>query len=261
MVHLAYVIDITLYNFFGILATLLLRDVNMPHIQKMYSETISVPEAIRKVLANDHVYMQALTLGIANYTALAEKIKPEIEKLIGSKVNLNTIVVAIKRFADVLEKKNLQQQNSSTHLTVAKAKMSLTDSIIDIDFQKENNDDDNDVLARVLDEFFEQDSRYNLFQTHNHFSLLTEDADEIRRMVADAIQKFDGKIREGLSKITVSLTPDDQSRYHILSLVSNILYNHQIPIHSAFFTSNEMVLILSGKDAAKAYDLIRMKLG
>jgi hypothetical protein len=227
----------------------------------MYSEATSVPDAIRKVLGSDHVYMQALALGIANYTALAERIKPEIEKLIGSKVNLNTIVVAIKRLADALEKKNLQQHNSSTHLTAAKAKMSLTGSIIDIDFQKENNDDDNDVLTHVLDEFFEQDSRYNLFQTQNHFSLLTEDADEIRRMVADAIQKFDGTIREGLSKITISLTPDDQSRYQTLSLVSNILYNHQIPIHSAFFTTNEMVLILSDKDAAKAYDLIRMKLG
>ena len=74
----------------------------------MYSEAISVPEAIRKVLASDHVYMQALMLGIANYTALAERIKPEIEKLIGSKVNLNTVVVAIKRFADAQEKKNLQ---------------------------------------------------------------------------------------------------------------------------------------------------------
>jgi len=91
---------------------------------KMYSEAISVPEAIRKVLVNDHVYMQALVLGIANYTALAERIKPEIEKLIGSKVNLNTIVVAIKRFADALEKKNRQQQqNDNTHLTAAKAKM------------------------------------------------------------------------------------------------------------------------------------------
>ena len=228
----------------------------------MYSEAISVPEAIRKVVANDHVYMQALVLGIANYTALAERIKPEIEKLIGSKVNLNTIVVAIKRFADVLQKNNLQQQkNSSTHLTAAKAKMSLTGSIIDIDFQKENNDDDNDALASVLDEFFEQDSRYNLFQTDSHFSLLTEDADEIRRMVADAVQKFDGKIREGLSKVTVSLTSDDQSPYHILSLISNILYNHQIPIHSAFFATNEVVLILGDKEAAKAYDLIRMKIG
>jgi hypothetical protein len=228
----------------------------------MYSQATSVPDAIRKVLGSDHVYMQALALGIANYTALAERIKPEIEKLIGSKVNLNTIVVAIKRLADALEKKNLQQQhNSGTHLTAAKAKMSLTGSIIDIDFQKENNDDDNDVLTHVLDEFFEQDSRYNLFQTQNHFSLLTEDADEIRRMVAEAIQKFDGTIREGLSKITISLTPDDQRRYQTLSLVSNILYNHQIPIHSAFFTTNEIVLILSDKYAAKAYDLIRMKLG
>jgi hypothetical protein len=229
----------------------------------MYAEALSVPEAIRKILANDYVYMQVLTLGIANYTALAERIKPDIERLTGSKVNLNTIVVAIKRFADTLEKKkNMQHENSNTYLTTTtKAKMSLTGSIIDIDFQKENNDDDNDALATILDEFFEQDSRYNLFQTDSHFSLLTEDADEIRRMVADAIQKFDGKISEGLSKITVSLTPKDQSPYHILSVVSNILYNHQIPIHSAFFTSNEIVLILNDRDAAKAYDLIRMKLG
>jgi hypothetical protein len=227
----------------------------------MYSEAVSVPEAIRKILANDHVYMQTLMLGIANYTALAERIKPDIERLTGSKVNLNTIVVAIKRFADTLEKKNMRQENSSTYLTAAKAKMSLTGSIIDIDFQKENNDDDNDALASVLDDFFEQDSRYNLFQTDSHFSLLTEDADGIRKMVANAIQKFDTKISEGLSKITVSLTSDDQSAYHILSLVSNILYNHQIPIHSAFFTANEVVLILSDKDAAKVYDLIRMKIG
>src|SRR5918999_6002196 len=229
----------------------------------MYAEALSVPEAIRKILANDHVYMQALTLGIANYTALAERIKPDIERLTGYKVNLNTIVVAIKRFADTLEKKkNMQHENSNTYLTTTtKAKMSLTGSIIDIDFQKENNDNDNDALATILDEFFEQDSRYNLFQTDSHFSLLTEDADEIRRMVADAIQKFDGKISEGLSKISVSLTSKDQSPYHILSVVSNILYNHQIPIHSAFFTANEIVLILNDRDAAKAYDLIRMKLG
>src|SRR5919106_146439 len=143
----------------------------------MYTDALSVPEAIRKILANDYVYMQALTLGIANYTALAERIKPDIERLTGSKVNLNTIVVAIKRFADTLEKKkNMQHENSNTYLTTTtKAKMSLTGSIIDIDFQKENNDNDNDALATILDEFFEQDSRYNLFQTDSHFSLLTED--------------------------------------------------------------------------------------
>src|SRR5918999_3426946 len=110
---------------------LLLRCQSIMH-SEMYADVISVPEAIRKVLANDHVYMQVLVLGIANYTALAERIKPEIERMVGSKVNLNTIVVAIKRFADALEKKNRKQQhNDNTQLTAAKAKMSLTDSIID----------------------------------------------------------------------------------------------------------------------------------
>jgi hypothetical protein len=223
----------------------------------MYPHTLSVPDAIREVLANNAVYREALELGIANYTALAEKMKPDIEKLIGSRVNLNTIVVAIKRFVDAVEKSKLEHETKTS--IAIKAKMSLTGSIIDIDFQKENDDDD--TLANILDEFFEQENRYNLFQTDSHFTLLTEDADEIRKMVANAIEKFDGKIKGGLSKITISLGPDEQSPYYLLSLVSNILYNHQIPVHSAFFTSNEIVLILSDKDAARAYDLIRMKIG
>jgi hypothetical protein len=137
--------------------------------------------------------------------------------------------------------------------------MSLTGSILDIDFQKENNAYD-DMLENILDQFFEHESPYNLIQTDSHFTLLTEDADEVRRIVADAIEKFDGKIMGGLSKITISLSTDEQNPYYLLSLVSNMLHNHQIPVHSAFFTPNEMVLILSDKDAAKAYDLIRMKI-
>jgi hypothetical protein len=226
-------------------------------MKKMYPQALSVPDAMREVLANNSVYREALELRIANYTALAEKIKPDIEKLIGYKVNQNTIVVAIKRFADALEK--IKSNRNATPSIATKAKMSLTSSIIDIDFQKDNEDDD--TLANILDDFFEQENRYNLFQTDSHFTLLTEDADEIRKMVADAIEKFDGKIKGGLSKITVSIGPDEQGPYYLLSLVSNILYTHQIPVHSAFFTPSEMVLILSEKDAARAYDSIRMKIG
>lgn len=224
----------------------------------MYSEAISVPEAIRRVLASNHVYLQALEAGIANYTALAEKIKLDVEKLIGSKVNLNTIVVAIKRFADVLEqnKKQLKGDKASS----VKARMSLTGSIIDIDFQREGSEQ-GDLLEKFLEEFFEQASPYNLFQSDNHFTLMTEDADDTRKIVTNAVEKFDGKIRKGLSKITISMSPEEQNPYDMLSLVSNMLYNHQIPIHNAFFTPNEIVLILSDKDAANAYDLIRKKVG
>jgi hypothetical protein len=223
-------------------------------------QSISVPDAIREVLASNHVYLQALKSGIANYTALAEKIKPDIEQFIGSKVNLNTIVVAIKRFADAMEQKG-QSDHGTKPSNTGKARMSLTGSIIDIDFQRESSDND-DTLENIFEEFFEQENRYSLFQTESHFTLLTEDADVVRKIVANAIEKFGGgNIKEDLSKITLSLGPDEQSPYYHLSLISNILYNHQIPVHSAFFTPSEIVLILGDKDAARAYDLIRMKMG
>ena len=59
--------------------------------------------------------------------------------------------------------------------------------------------------------FFEQENRYSLFQTDSHFTLLTEDADVVRKIVANAIEKFGGgNIKEDLSKITISLGPDDK---------------------------------------------------
>jgi hypothetical protein len=36
---------------------------------------------------------------IANYIVLAIKIKPEVDRMIGSEININTIVVSIKRIA------------------------------------------------------------------------------------------------------------------------------------------------------------------
>ena len=69
----------------------------------MYSNVPSVSRAIRDILFSNSIYINSLKLGIANYTALAIKIKPEVEKIIGSEVNINTIVVSIKRIADTIQ--------------------------------------------------------------------------------------------------------------------------------------------------------------
>jgi hypothetical protein len=59
---------------------------------------------VRTILASNNLYFQALSSGITNYTALAQKIKTEVEKITGIEVQIGTIVVAIKRFADTLIK-------------------------------------------------------------------------------------------------------------------------------------------------------------
>src|SRR5919204_366908 len=106
----------------------------------------SVPQAIRTILASNNLYFEALLSGIANYTALAQKIKPAVEEITGIEVQVGTIVVAIKRFADVLIKEQEQQQQrqqqdkSIINDRLKGARMSLTGSMIDIDFNDKEFD-------------------------------------------------------------------------------------------------------------------------
>ena len=232
----------------------------------------SVPQAVRTILASNNLYFQALSSGITNYTALAQKIKTEVEKITGIEVQIGTIVVAIKRFADTLIKEQEKEDKPGINDRIGGARMSLTGSIIDVDFE----DREFDEISNILDEFFENESgSYNIFQTNKQLKLFAEDIEEIRNIVSTASKRFDGKIKEGLSKITITLPsasvsasaldPSDEERqrlsqkpdYNMLSLVSDVLYNNQISLYNAFFASNEIVLILNDKDAAKAYELLR----
>ena len=215
----------------------------------MYSQTYSVPHAVRQIIGSNTLFFQALSTGIANYTALAQKIKPEVEKLTKSEVNVNTLVVAIKRFADSLDGIDYEY-----HPIFEGVRMSLTGSIIDIDFHE------TDDVYQVLDEILELGSGYNMFRTNKQIRLFAEDIDEIRTMFKSSPKRAIGEITDGLSKITITVQSDKQNTYEVLSLVLSLLHNNRIPLYNAFFTQNEIILILGMNDAAKAYEVIREKL-
>jgi hypothetical protein len=215
----------------------------------VYSQTFSVPHAVREVIGSNTLFFQALSTGIANYTALAQKIKPEVEKLTKSEVNVNTLVVAIKRFADSLDGNDYE-----FHPIFDGVRMTLTGSIIDIDFHE------TDDTYQVLDEIFELGSGYNMFRTNKQIRLFAEDMDEIRSMFKSSHKGATGEIKDGLSKITITVQSDKENTYEVLSIILSILHNNRIPLYNAFFTQNEIVLILGMDDAAKAYEVIREKL-
>jgi hypothetical protein len=229
----------------------------------MYSNIPSVSKAIKDILFSNSIYLNSLKFGIANYTALAIKIKPEVDRILGSEVNLNTIVVSIKRIADVL------QQNQDFHSiaqeekeNLAGARISLTGSILEVEFDKEMEN-----IEKVLDLFDRQsDIRFNIFQSKNHMNLFIENISEIKKIFNSTDSSptiTPSKIKEGVSMITISLPWEEtelRKTYQLLSMISNILYDNQISLHNAFFTPNEIVLIINDRDAAKVYELLRVKI-
>lgn len=234
----------------------------------MFTRTVSVPQAIKEILSSNNLYLQALLSGIANYTALAQKIKPDVEKLTASNVNIGTIVVAIKRLVDSLEKDEGTDKKSGVKNIVPiieGVRMSLTGSMIDIDF----NESRFGHLSDIFDELFEKEisHNYNVLQTDKQIRILAEDIQEIRNILVSGSKKFDGNIKDGLSKITITIPPsanegdkDDNNNnkyYSFISSISDIIYNSRIKVQDAFFTPREIVLVLNDKDAVKAYELLR----
>ena len=229
----------------------------------MYSNVPSVSRAIRDILFSNSIYINSLKLGIANYTALAIKIKPEIEKIVGSPVNINTIVVSIKRIADTIQAQQSEQDLKMEQVekeSITGARISLTGSILDVEFDKEMEN-----IEKIFDLFDrESDIRFNIFQSKNHIKLFIENISDIKKILSNDIQNVIGhsSIKEGVSMITISLPwqgNEFKKTYQLLSMISNILYNNQILLHNAFFTPNEIVLIVSDTDAAKVYELLRIK--
>jgi hypothetical protein len=228
----------------------------------MSSNIPSVSKAIKDILFSNSIYLNSLKLGIANYTALAIKIKPEVERTIGSEININTIVVSIKRIADALQQNqdldaSLAQEEKEN---LAGARISLTGSILEVEFDKEIEN-----IEKVLDLFDRQsDIRFNIFQSKNHMNLFIENISEIKKVFNsnDSPTIIPSKIKEGVSMITISLPwieTELRKTYQLLSIISNILYDNQISLHNAFFTPSEIVLIINDRDAAKVYELLRVK--
>lgn len=226
----------------------------------MYSNIPSVSKAIKDILFSNSIYLNSLKLGIANYTALAIKIKPEVDRILGSEVNLNTIVVSIKRIADVLQQNqdfdSIAQEEKEN---LAGARISLTGSILEVEFDKEMEN-----IEKVLDLFDRQsDIRFNIFQSKNHMNLFIENISEIKKIFSTNSPTITpSKIKEGVSMITISLPWEEtelRKTYQLLSMISNILYDNQISLHNAFFTPSEIVLIINDRDAAKVYELLRVK--
>ena len=187
-------------------------------------------------------------MDLINYTALAVKIQPEIERILGNSVNLNTIVVAIKRYADSFETKEEIREES----VLKNARLALTDGIMDIKFSiKDSND--LDPLA-ILDKFSKITNNYEFFRLSDSFRFLAEDMEDIRDIFTNVSDRKD-MFSTGLAKIRISI-PSSQNQSDVVSYVAEVLHANGIEMANAFFSQDSITIILDEKDASKAYDIL-----
>jgi hypothetical protein len=194
-----------------------------------------------------------MKMDVINYTALAVKIQPDIERQLGNPVNLNTIVVAIKRFADSFAEKDEVKSES----ILKNARLSLTDGILDIKFSA--NDIDKNEAASLLNKFEQFDSDYEFFRlADSTFRVLTEDLADIRKMF-ESLPSAKNFFNAGLAKIKIKIS-QDQNRSDVVSYVAELLHGNGIELQNAFFSQDDIILVLREEDASKAYEILRAEI-
>src|SRR3990172_5883403 len=195
----------------------------------------SVPDAVREIITQNRSIYDCMKMDLINYTALAVKIQPVVEKHLGGQVNLNTIVVAIKRYSDSFEQKDEVKKES----VLKNARLSLTDGTLGNKFSEINPD-------------------YEFFRLADSFRVLTEDLAGIRELFG-AFGNAEDKFSTGLAKIKI-LIPPEQDRNDVASYVAGVLHSNGIESANAFFSQDNITIVLNEKDASRAYEILRSEI-
>lgn len=213
---------------------------------------ISVPEIAREIIARNRSIHDCMKMDLINYTALAVKIQPEIEKILGGSVNLNTVVVAIKRYADSFETKEEVKDDA----VLKNARLALTDGIMDIKFSVK--DFEGIDPTTILDQFSKITDNYEFFRSSDSFRFLIEDVDEVRQMFEHHPNQ-ENMFSTGLAKIKISIPPN-QNRSDVVSYVAEVLHFKGIEILNAYFTQDSIIIVMDEINASKAYDTLRSEI-
>jgi aspartokinase len=214
----------------------------------MRNTSVSIPELVREIVTRNRSIYDCMKMDLINYTALAVKIQPEIERILGSTVNLNTVVVAIKRYADSIEiKENIRDES-----VLKNARLSLTDGMMDIKFSMKDFAE-MDTMS-ILDKFSKITNNYEFFRMSDSFRFLTEDMESIRQ-IFENVPNNESMFSTGLAKIRISI-PINQNQSDVVSYVAEILHDNGIELVNAFFSQESIIIILNEKDASKAYEIL-----
>jgi aspartokinase len=209
---------------------------------------MSIPEIVREIITRNRSIYDCVKMDLINYTGLAVKIQPEIEKTLGSPINLNTIVVAIKRYADSFEIK----EDVKEEYVLKNARLALTDGILDIKFSKKDSAE-MDPMS-ILDKFSKITNNYDFFRLSDSFRFLTEDMEGIRQ-IFENMSNRENMFSSGLAKIRISI-PTSQNQSDVVSYVVEILHDNGIELVNAFFSQDNIIIILNERDASKAYEIL-----
>jgi len=216
---------------------------------------VSVSRAVREALALRPCVLESIRLGIVNYSALARKLKEDIEKRLGRKVNTSSIKMAIVRLAreEALRRASLEERLVSV---ISKSSLTLVDDITVVTLWEKE-------ALKMMDKIFSKAEKARFFQMTQgigHVTLImdTETSDELlQEAPREAIEAV---IEE---QAAVILTSPKEIIYTpgVISYLTTLLASKGINITQVISCHTDSIFVVSKSDSIQTYTVLSELIG
>ena len=188
---------------------------------------------------------------VVNYSALARYIHNEVENIAGENIDPNTIVTAIMRFSNEATTVTPSEPQGIFH----GLRLNLETGISEITIKSTQNDQGKllELLASLQSAGIQ--FRIHQFPASVKVTVHTEFLDEIRPF----LQEYDVSSIGGLAELNLRLQSNVRNVDRI-ALISDLMFRNGVHMVDAFYSPNEINLIIRDEDASKAFEVLRAQI-
>jgi hypothetical protein len=213
----------------------------------------SIPTVVASIITHNPPVYECLKGKLINYHALAANIKPEVERQAGKTTTVNTIVVAIMRFADSIREEEGEHEGALRVLKAAR--ITLASDVVDVTIRTKKSEL-LPLVKHIADLSLALSEPSHLFQLSNSIKLIADEA-EYAALIRGSLGKGHVvKETTKLSRLDIHLSPEVEINPEFGLFLTELLYRHGIRIHQTYI-GEETILILDREEGPKAYGILR----
>ena len=211
---------------------------------------VTTSHIVKKIVNDRPMLQQAMAKEIISYGALAEQLAKEIEAELGKEVKHSAIVMALRRYAEQLSKRDIDVEvfDYSSELT-------MKTNLVDINAVRSNTLLKRfNVLYAMID--YEKGDFINIVESSNEISIVTNERnlEKIKKFLKDEKTL---QIEKNLISITLQLSNLFIKTPGVISRITSELAWEDINIYELITTMTEMTIIIHKKHLTRAYNVLQ----
>lgn len=211
---------------------------------------ITIPEVVEQIISSSLFFEEGLSEGILNYSALARKIKPEVEKKLMKSVKIGAILMAIRRLIRKRKPSSQFKKIFQTHHDLI-VRSNLIEIVI-------TNTNFTINMHKELIKLSEEEEKYFMTITEGVFETTIITSNELKYKILQvlSISKIVTQLNN-LSSVTIRLPKENVYIPGLYYYFLKSLARENINVVEVVSTYTEITFILEDKVIDKAFSILK----